>query len=203
MISLNITGAERLNHLVAAEGVNTSKDVPSSETRLIKLAVITCTDTTSIPTAGSIEWYIADIPAVVRKAILTTYTSDKFFLIPDEAISAALNKNGYDLNALEMPDKEDIIKSANDLAADAVLVIELSGLGVVISKTSYQFYAIARYRAYLVKNNRYILRRFIYEGPVFSNKAPVKEQKDKLMETITATIDTILANCMFDRSWDT
>ena len=180
---------------------NTSATPTPTPIPLIKLAVITCTDTVNIPTAGSIEWYVADIPGVIRQAIRATYTDNKYFTIPNEAITDALSKNGYDMNALEMPDKTDIIKIATDLNADAALVIEVSSLGVMVSKTSFQFYVSARYRAYLAKNQRFILRRFIYEGPQFSIKLSAKEQKAKLTETISATVNSILANCMFDRDW--
>lgn len=175
---------------------------PDPNAGLIKLAVITCTEATTIPTAGSIDFYKADILWIINKALQVAYPKERFLLIPAEAISVVLRKFGYDPNALEMPVKEDVIKIAADLNADAILVIELSSLGVMISRTSYQYHAIVRYRAYQVRNNHFIIRQFLNEGPDFSNKATPKEQKDKLIETIKATMDIILANCLFGEGWE-
>ena len=100
-----------------------------------------------------------------------------------------------------MPDREDVIKIAADLDADAILAMELSELGVTVNRTSYIYHTIARYRAYQVKNKRFILRRFLYEGAAFSNKASLKEQKDQLVKTITATVAMILTNCQFGENW--
>lgn len=181
--------------------LKTDRPVSPSPKTGLRLAVITCTDATIIPTAGSIEWYKEDIPRIIQKELHISYSEPQYFLIPLEEIEAALNKNGYDAQELEMPDKEDVIKIAADLNTEAILVMELSDLGVTVTRTSYKYYAIARYRAYQINSKRFILRRFVYEGAVFSNKASQKEQKDQLIATITATIDTILANCRFGVNW--
>jgi hypothetical protein len=169
---------------------------------LIKLAVITCTEATVIPTAGAIEFYKGDLPWIIKREIQIAYPKEKYFLIPAAAIGMSLKKFGYDPNALEMPDKNDIIKIAAVLNADAILVMELSSLGVMISRTSYQYHAIVRYRAYQVKNNRFIIRQFLNQGPDFSNKSTPKEQKEQLVQTIKATIDIVLANCLFGEGWE-
>jgi hypothetical protein len=175
---------------------------PDPNAGLINLAIITCTEATIIPTAGAIDFYKGDIPWIIHKEIQAAYPKEKFLLIPPEAIALSLKKFGYDPNALELPDKEDIIKISAVLNADAILVMELSNLGVMISRTSYQYHAIIRYRAYQVRNNHFIIRQFLNEGPDFSNKATPKEQKNKLIETIRATVDIVLSNCLFGEGWE-
>lgn len=60
---LSAAGNEGLKPSVALAGVN-SGQLTDTSGGLIKLAVITCTEATIIPTAGSIEWYKADIPLI-------------------------------------------------------------------------------------------------------------------------------------------
>jgi len=168
----------------------------------IKLAVIVCTEATIIPTAGSLEFYKGDIPRIIHRAIQNVYIQEKFVIVSNDELGLALKKQGYDLHALEMPGKEDLIRLAADLNAGAILAMELSSLGVMVNRTSYQYHAIARYRAYQARNQRFITRQFLSEGPVFDNKANPKEQKDKLIETIRSTVNIILANCMFGENWE-
>ena len=174
----------------------------TTQAKVMNLAVIFCTEATIIPTAGALDFYKTDTPWIIRQAIQIAYPKEKFFQIPSEAVALSLNKFGYDVNALEMPGKDDIIKIAADLNADAILAIELSSLGVTVSRTSYQYHAIVRYRAYQASNNRLIIRQFLNEGPSFSNKSTPKEQKDKLIETIRATVNIVLSNCLFGDGWE-
>lgn len=183
------------------ESTNTNiKD--SGQPKLINLAVIVCTEATIIPTAGALDFYKTDFPWIIRQGISVAYPKERFLLIPSEAISMSLKKFGYDAGALEMPEKDDIVSIAADLNADAILVMELSSVGVTVSRTSYQYHAIVRYRAYQAANNRLIIRQFLNEGPHFNNKSTPKEQKDKLVETIRATVQIVLSNCLFGDGWE-
>jgi hypothetical protein len=198
---LSAAGDDRLQPAAESTGVKPDS-TPGPKARFIKLAVITCTEATIIPTAGAIDFYKADIPWIIHKEIQAAYPKEKFLLTPSEVIALSLKKFGYDSNALEMPNKDDIIKIAADLNADAILVMELSSLGVMVNRTSYQYHAIVRYRAYQVRNNHFIIRQFLNEGPDFSNKSTPKEQKDKLIETIRATMNLVLSNCLFGENWE-
>jgi hypothetical protein len=163
---------------------------------LTKLAVIVSTNAVEIPTFGTLKWYKEGIAELIEKEITVTFPASKYSLAPAKLLTEVLTESGYSLNALEMPEKGDLIEMANNAGADAILVIELSNIGLATSQDQYQFYVILRYKAYNAKEDTYMARRIYYEGEQFKQST---SEKDKVSynQTIINAVDLALSALPF------
>lgn len=163
---------------------------------LMKLAVIVSTNSVEIPTFGTLKWYKEGLEALIEKEITATFPASKYNLTPAKILTEVLAESGYSLNALEMPEKGDIIEIANSAGADAILVIELSNIGLATSQDLYKFYVVLRYKAYNVREDTYMARRIYYEGEQFKQST---SEKDKVFynQTIANAVDLALSGLPF------
>lgn len=143
--------------------------------------------------------YMKEIREIVKRQLISRFSDSSYILVTDD-VNDALRSNGYDLNAFDIPDKDTIIKITQDADVDAILIFELSHLGIQYpSGTHLQFYTISHCRAYNAKNNRYIARRALYDGDVFrfkmfGGKSEILERLEILMKE---TLDNLLRELPF------
>jgi hypothetical protein len=175
-----------------------------TEAQPLKLALIWWVDTVDLSDLQVINRanyraeYMREIRDMVKRQLISRF-SDSYILVADD-INDALRSNGYDLHAFDMPDKDTIIKISQDANVDAILIFELSHLGLQYpSGTHLQFYTASSYRAYNAKNNRYIARRALYDGDVFrfkmfGGKSEILERLEILMKE---TLDNLLRELPF------